>query len=73
MAASCERSLRAYSFGHLLKTVDFAEAEIPFFITTQPKTVDFADFRSFFTKAHSLGHSVFGRFLVFFWALLKTV
>ena len=37
---------RAYSFGHLLKTVEL---------------VDFPDFRSLFTKAHSFGHSVFGR------------
>ena len=48
-----------------------------FFGTLLPKTVDFADFRSLFIKAHSFGHSVFGRlprdFDVFFWALLKMV
>ena len=54
---------------------DLVENEIPFF--WYPKTVDFAHFRSFFIKTHSLVFlfSVDFReiFDVLFWALLKTV
>ena len=55
------RTLRAYSLGHLLKTVELVEDKIPFFGTLLPKTVDFTDFISLFMKVHSFGHSVFGR------------
>ena len=44
------KRLRAYSFGHLLKTVALVEAEIAFFGTTVQKTIDVADFRSFFME-----------------------
>ena len=60
-----------------MKTVELVEIKCHSFGTLLPKTVDFADFRSLFIKAHSFFHSVFGRnprdFGVFFWALLKMV
>ena len=40
------------------------------FGTLLPKTVDFADFRSLFIKAHSFGHSLFGRLPGDFWRIL---
>ena len=46
-----------YSFWHFRKTVELVEAEVSFFGTTLPKTVDFANSISFDTKAHSLSHS----------------
>ena len=51
----------AYSFGHLLKTVELVEDEIPFFWYHSTEDGRLRRLQIDFIKAHSFGHSVFDR------------
>ena len=53
---------RAFSFGHLLKTVGLEEEKILFYWYTSTENGRLCRLQiAFFIKAHSFGHSVFGR------------
>ena len=71
-------SLRTLSVEHLLKTIELPGVKISFFWCRSTDNNRLAGFGSIFTKAHSFGHSDFGRLTtreiieVFFCVLLKT-
>ena len=51
----------AYSFGHLLTTVELVEDKIPFFWYHSTENGRLRRLQIIFIKAHTFGHSVFGR------------
>ena len=55
------RLFRPYSFGHLLKTVELVEDQIPFFWYPSTENGRLRRLQITFIKSHSFGHSVFGR------------
>ena len=62
--------LKAYSFGHLLKTVELVKDQMLFFGYPSTENGRLRRLQIAFIKAHSFGHSVFSRYPRDFWSIL---